>query len=131
MTCPSAAVQELVEAVDAVGGRFLITADHGNAEIMTQHDKAGKVLKDKEGKPLLLTSHTLSPVRITTMQGVRPLCSASSLPDTQQRVGWQGRVVPDIARSARAYDTHLIEDSIPQSVGGFVSTSGMRDESLI
>lgn len=46
-----------------MGGRFLITADHGNAETMLQKDKKGNVLKDKEGKPIPLSSHTLVPVR--------------------------------------------------------------------
>lgn len=57
-------MQELLDAVDEVGGRFLVTADHGNAEIMTQRDKTGKPLKDEQGGPLPLTSHTLSPVCI-------------------------------------------------------------------
>ncbi len=55
-------LQELLKAVEEVGGRFLITADHGNAETMLQKDKKGVPLKDKEGKPRPLTSHTLVPV---------------------------------------------------------------------
>lgn len=47
-----------------MGGRFLITADHGNAETMLQKDKKGNVLKNKEGKPIPLSSHTLVPVRL-------------------------------------------------------------------
>ena len=57
------ALQTLLNAVEEVGGRFLITADHGNAETMLQKDKQGNVLKDKEGKPIPLSSHTLVPVR--------------------------------------------------------------------
>jgi 2,3-bisphosphoglycerate-independent phosphoglycerate mutase len=30
------AAQELLDAVDQVGGRYLVTADHGNAEDMVQ-----------------------------------------------------------------------------------------------
>jgi len=53
-----------LDAVDEVGGRFLLTADHGNAEEMYQHNKkTGKVTMDKHGKPAVLTSHTLNPVR--------------------------------------------------------------------
>ncbi len=59
-----ASVQTLLDAVDEVGGRFLLTADHGNAEEMYQHNKkTGKPLTDKHGKPAVLTSHTLNPVR--------------------------------------------------------------------
>ena len=72
---PFERIQELLEAVDSVGGRFLITADHGNAEIMMQRNKAGKVLKDKEGKPLLLTSHTLSPVRTVLVPLRASICA--------------------------------------------------------
>jgi len=57
-------MQTLLDAVDEVGGRFLLTADHGNAEEMYQHNKkTGKVTMDKHGKPAVLTSHTLNPVR--------------------------------------------------------------------
>jgi 2,3-bisphosphoglycerate-independent phosphoglycerate mutase len=59
-------LQTLLRAVDEVKGRFLITADHGNAETMLQKDKKGNVLKDKEGKPIPLSSHTLVPVSVRT-----------------------------------------------------------------
>jgi bisphosphoglycerate-independent phosphoglycerate mutase (AlkP superfamily) len=62
----AAVLQTLLKAVDEVKGRFLITADHGNAETMLQKDKKGNVLKDKEGKPIPLSSHTLVPVRVGT-----------------------------------------------------------------
>ena len=56
-------VGRLIEAVNEAGGRFLITADHGNAEDMAQRDKkTGKPLKDKYGEVIPLTSHTLNPV---------------------------------------------------------------------
>eukprot|EP00887_Chlorella_sp_A99_P002974 scaffold24.g2974.t1 len=54
-------VKELLEAVDAVNGRYLITADHGNAEDMVQRDKQGEPVV-KKGKIVELTSHTLNPV---------------------------------------------------------------------
>lgn len=49
--------------MEQVGGRFLVTADHGNAEDMVQRDKGGKPLT-KDGKVLELTSHTLNPVPV-------------------------------------------------------------------
>lgn len=58
-------VRELLEVLDEVHGRFLITSDHGNADDMVQRDKKGKPLMDKDsGKPLPLTSHTLAPVPV-------------------------------------------------------------------
>ena len=56
---------ELLEVVESLGGRWLVTADHGNADDMVQrHKKTGEPLTDDEGKPLPLTSHTLAPVPI-------------------------------------------------------------------
>ena len=53
----------LVAAVDALGGILLVTADHGNADEMYQHDKSGHVLRDKKtGQPVVKTSHTLNAV---------------------------------------------------------------------
>lgn len=56
------ALADLCAAVDRVGGVFLITADHGNADDMVQRDKKGKPLRDANGGTLPLTSHTLAPV---------------------------------------------------------------------
>lgn len=58
-----AGLAKLVEAIDSVGGVFLITADHGNADDMVQRKK-GKVIKDANGNPVPLTSHTLNPVPV-------------------------------------------------------------------
>jgi 2,3-bisphosphoglycerate-independent phosphoglycerate mutase len=65
-------VGQLLEAVDAEGGRWMVTADHGNAEDMVQRNlKTGEPLRrkmkrvrtDKEKSEVLpLTSHTLNPV---------------------------------------------------------------------
>lgn len=47
-----------------LGARWLVTADHGNADDMVQRNKKdNSPAKDKEGNILLLTSHTLAPVR--------------------------------------------------------------------
>jgi 2,3-bisphosphoglycerate-independent phosphoglycerate mutase len=54
---------ELLQVVDEVNGRWLVTSDHGNADDMVQRQK--KTLKpifDDAGKPIPLTSHTLAPV---------------------------------------------------------------------
>lgn len=56
--------------MEEVGGRFLITADHGNAETMLQKDKKGVPLNDKNGKPRPLSSHTLVPVCISSVDMV-------------------------------------------------------------
>lgn len=51
----------ILDAVEQVGGIYVVTADHGNAEDMVKRDKKGApILKD--GKVQILTSHTLQPV---------------------------------------------------------------------
>lgn len=58
-------MQTLIGAVEEVGGTYLVTADHGNAEDMVQRDKRSKkALMDGSGKPRMLTSHTLNPVSL-------------------------------------------------------------------
>jgi 2,3-bisphosphoglycerate-independent phosphoglycerate mutase len=54
--------QMIIDAIEQVGGIFVITADHGNAEDMVKRDKSGKPLLDKNGNLQILTSHTLQPV---------------------------------------------------------------------
>jgi 2,3-bisphosphoglycerate-independent phosphoglycerate mutase len=56
------AVKIILDAVEQVGGIYLVTADHGNAEDMVKRNKAGKPLLDKSGGIQILTSHTLQPV---------------------------------------------------------------------
>ncbi|CAN6295223.1 unnamed protein product [Urochloa humidicola] len=58
------AVKIILDAIEQVGGIFVLTADHGNAEDMVKRDKSGKPLRDKDGKVQTLTSHTLNPVPI-------------------------------------------------------------------
>ena len=41
---------------------MVISADHGNADDMLEHDKKGNVKLDEEGKPARKTSHSLNPV---------------------------------------------------------------------
>eukprot|EP01025_Chloroclados_australasicus_P065518 TRINITY_DN8926_c0_g2_i1.p1 TRINITY_DN8926_c0_g2~~TRINITY_DN8926_c0_g2_i1.p1 ORF type:complete len:458 (-),score=88.04 TRINITY_DN8926_c0_g2_i1:188-1516(-) len=56
-------VGELLETCDSVNGRWLLTADHGNADDMVQRTKKGEPIYE-EGKPVPLTSHTLAPVGV-------------------------------------------------------------------
>ncbi|KAJ0453544.1 putative phosphotransferase (phosphomutase) [Helianthus annuus] len=57
------AVKMIIDAVEQVGGIYVVTADHGNAEDMVKRNKKGEpILKD--GEVQILTSHTLQPVPI-------------------------------------------------------------------
>eukprot|EP00760_Papus_ankaliazontas_P004765 PhM_4_TR12061/c0_g1_i1/m.56207/K15633/gpmI; 2,3-bisphosphoglycerate-independent phosphoglycerate mutase len=56
------ALTDLVATVEKLGGAFLITADHGNADDMVQRDKKGIPKKDANGNTVPLTSHTLAAV---------------------------------------------------------------------
>ncbi|XP_051115478.1 2,3-bisphosphoglycerate-independent phosphoglycerate mutase-like isoform X2 [Andrographis paniculata] len=58
------AVKIILDAVEQVGGIFLLTADHGNAEDMVKRDKKGEPIFDKNGNVQILTSHTLQPVPV-------------------------------------------------------------------
>ena len=50
------------DAVRAAGGTLLITADHGNCEVLIERDKNGAPLFDAHGVAVPKKSHTLSPV---------------------------------------------------------------------
>ncbi len=50
------------DAVKAAGGVLVISADHGNADDMLEHDKKGNTKRDKDGNPARKTSHSLNPV---------------------------------------------------------------------
>ncbi|XP_038882035.1 2,3-bisphosphoglycerate-independent phosphoglycerate mutase [Benincasa hispida] len=58
------AVKMIIDAIEQVGGIYVVTADHGNAEDMVKRNKSGEPLLDKSGKIQILTSHTLQPVPI-------------------------------------------------------------------
>ncbi|RVW79594.1 2,3-bisphosphoglycerate-independent phosphoglycerate mutase [Vitis vinifera] len=58
------AVKIILDAIEQVGGIYVVTADHGNAEDMVKRNKSGQPLLDKTGKIQILTSHTLQPVSI-------------------------------------------------------------------
>ena len=55
-------VKRVKDAVDAVGGVLVITADHGNSDDMYEHDKAGNIKRDEDGEICTKTSHSLNPV---------------------------------------------------------------------
>ncbi|KAL8232755.1 hypothetical protein R6Q57_002533 [Mikania cordata] len=57
------AVKMIIDAVEQVGGIYVVTADHGNAEDMVKRNKKGEPLL-KDGEVQILTSHTLQPVPI-------------------------------------------------------------------
>jgi 2,3-bisphosphoglycerate-independent phosphoglycerate mutase len=53
----------LEDVVAAVGGTMIVTADHGNLDMMWEVDRAtGTVKLDSDGEPVIKTSHTLNPV---------------------------------------------------------------------
>ncbi len=51
----------LVRLVDRLSGILVVTADHGNADEMYEHEK-GHVRRHPDGTPYVKTSHTLNPV---------------------------------------------------------------------
>lgn len=55
-------VKELLEVVDEVNGRFILTSDHGNADDMVQREKKTLAPIFENSKPVPLTSHTLAAV---------------------------------------------------------------------
>ena len=56
-------IGRLVDAVERSGGTMILTADHGNLDMMLEVDKkTGRVKLDDRGEPVVKTSHTLSPV---------------------------------------------------------------------
>ncbi len=52
----------LRKAIDAAGGIMVLSADHGNADDMFEHDKTGAVKIKKDGNAQAKTSHSLNPV---------------------------------------------------------------------
>ena len=55
-------IGRLKEAIEKAGGIMVVTADHGNADDMYEHDKNGNVKKKENGEPKAKTSHSLNPV---------------------------------------------------------------------
>ena len=61
-TAADHALSVMLAACADVGGVFVVTADHGNADDMAQRDKKGAPSRDAAGRVLPRTSHTLAPV---------------------------------------------------------------------
>ncbi len=55
-------LERLYNSTVKAGGVLILTADHGNADDMYEHDKTGAVKLDKAGNPKRKTSHSLNPV---------------------------------------------------------------------
>ncbi len=55
----------LMDAVRAARGILVVSADHGNADDMYEHDKKGAVILNPDtGRPKAKTSHSLNPVPV-------------------------------------------------------------------
>jgi len=52
----------LKSVVQEAGGILMLTADHGNADDMFEHDKKGEVKRKADGSPKAKTAHSLNPV---------------------------------------------------------------------
>lgn len=55
-------IGRLMKAVKELGGTLLVTADHGNAEEMAEHDATGSTKHNADGSMKAKTSHTTNPV---------------------------------------------------------------------
>ncbi len=55
-------LSRIAAAVKAAGGVMLVSADHGNADDMYEHEKSGAVQRDKCGEIARKTAHSLNPV---------------------------------------------------------------------
>ncbi|NCB01493.1 MAG: 2,3-bisphosphoglycerate-independent phosphoglycerate mutase [Spirochaetia bacterium] len=55
-------IGRLKKAIEKANGVLLLTADHGNADDMYEHDKKGEVSIKEDGSPRAKTSHSLNPV---------------------------------------------------------------------
>lgn len=57
-------IGRLIRWAKRAKGALIVTADHGNADEMYEHDKKGNLAYDSEGKIKIKTSHTLNPVPV-------------------------------------------------------------------
>jgi 2,3-bisphosphoglycerate-independent phosphoglycerate mutase len=74
-------LERVLEAVRAAGGTLVVTADHGNCEVMHERDKHGDTLLDTDGVAVPKKSHTLSPVPFVVVDFVPRTLSLSESPD--------------------------------------------------
>ena len=57
-------IGRLMKEAKKCGAILVITADHGNADEMYDHNKDGSIKMGKDGQPASKTSHTLNPVPV-------------------------------------------------------------------
>ena len=57
-------IGRLMKEAKKCGAILVITADHGNADEMYDHNKDGSIKRGKDGTPMSKTSHTLNPVPV-------------------------------------------------------------------
>jgi 2,3-bisphosphoglycerate-independent phosphoglycerate mutase len=69
------------DAVRAAGGTLLITADHGNCEVLIERDKNGAPLFDAHGVAVPKKSHTLSPVPFIAIDYANRTITSSGVSD--------------------------------------------------
>ncbi len=62
MEAMDAQLKRLRDAVEKVGGVLILTADHGNADDMYEHNKKSGDVTMEDGHPKAKTSHSLNPV---------------------------------------------------------------------
>ena len=55
-------LRRVFDAVRHAGGTLIVTADHGNCEVMVERDAKGEIQYLADGAPVPKKSHTLSPV---------------------------------------------------------------------
>ncbi len=55
-------LKRVIDAVEAARGTLVITADHGNCEVLHERDSKGNTMYRPDGEPVPKKSHTLSPV---------------------------------------------------------------------
>jgi 2,3-bisphosphoglycerate-independent phosphoglycerate mutase len=55
-------VGRLMKTIERLRGALIVTADHGNADEMYEHDEEQALVRDPQGKLRVKTSHTLNPV---------------------------------------------------------------------
>jgi len=73
-------LRRVADGVAAAGGTFVITADHGNCEVMYETDKQGATIVDAHGHPVAKKSHTLSPVPFIVIDHLARRLSLADLP---------------------------------------------------
>ena len=67
-------IGRLIPVIEKLGGALIVTADHGNADCMYQHNpETGEAELDARGVPIAMTSHTLNPVPLHILAPGIPL----------------------------------------------------------